>query len=81
MKGADLNRPRRVVANPLGRSSNALDADIAPAVDMSNALDVARCQRPRGTERGAPPGGTPHRNARGPVEPALNILGGAKMGT
>ena len=70
------------------RLSNALDGRVTLAmVPVSNALDVIasdaaeRERRRWAYERGAPPGRTPHRNARGPVDPALSILGGAKMST
>jgi len=63
--------------------SNALDGRISTLMlPASNALDAAgRGRRPWACEPGAPPGRTPHRNARGPVDPALSILGGAKMST
>lgn len=63
--------------------SNALDARVTAATaPVSNALDAASRERCRwAQEPGAPPGATPHRNARGPVDPALSILGGAKMST
>ena len=61
--------------------SNALDAQVTAAkVAPSNALDAASRNRCRwAQEPGAPPGATPHRNARGPVDPALGILGRAKF--
>jgi hypothetical protein len=63
--------------------SNALDVRVTAAtVPVSNALDATSRERCRWTqEPGAPPGAHPHRNARGPVDPALSILGGAKMST
>jgi hypothetical protein len=83
VKGACFHPTQRVFADPRARMSNALDARFAAAINpMSNALDITRGERrPGGKGRGAPPGRTPHRNARGPVKPALSILGGAKMGT
>jgi len=87
VKGAAVTAGRSFGAEPsapAARSvSNALDVLARmPMLAASNALDAARRdRRRRAYERGAPPGCTPHRNARGPVEPALSILGGAKMTT
>jgi hypothetical protein len=83
--GAEMTAAVKVAAPGL---SNALDMRVTTTmVPVSNALDAAasdtagRDRRRWAEERGAPPGRTSHRNARGPVEPALSILGGAKMST
>ena len=83
--GADMPAAEAAAAPAL---SNALDVRVTTVmVPVSNALDAAafdaasRDRRHWAYEPGAPPGRTPHRNARGPVEPALSILGGAKMST
>ena len=95
MKGAAVTRTQVIgaampaaVAVAAPGLSNALDVRVMTVMAVaSNALDAAafdaasRDRRHRAYEPGAPPGRTPHRNARGPVEPALSILGGAKMST
>jgi hypothetical protein len=81
--GADAVAAAMAMAVAAPSLSNALDVPITKNVlPVSNALDAAsrdRCHWAH--ERGAPPGRTPHRNARGPVDPALSILGGSKMTT
>jgi hypothetical protein len=84
VKGSAVTAARSFGARPAARRmSNALGALVTLLMlPLSNALDAAgRDRRHRVSERGAPPGRTPHRNARGPVVPALSILGGAKMST
>jgi hypothetical protein len=63
--------------------SNALDRDLAALPDpLSNALDSRGSRRRhRVFEAGAPPGVTRQIAARGPVHPALCILGGSNMTT
>ena len=76
--GADAAAVAMAMAAAASSLSNALDVPITKNVlPVSNALDAAsrdRCHWAH--ERGAPPGRTPHRNARGPVHPALGIFGG-----
>ena len=75
--------PTRSFQVPFRLLSNALDRSLCGRCDrLSHALDNGwPGLRHRVFESGAPPGPTRQIATRGPVHPALCILGGPKMTT
>jgi hypothetical protein len=56
------------------------EAGQAAYLGLSNALDKRELARRNGIfEAGAPPGPRHNQHTRGPVQPALGILGGSQM--